>query len=275
MPLAPPLVYACVGALALAAALLAVALRRRRAPDPSLVGALRLAIDRTAQRYARAASRRGEYYFARGKLSGDPATAAIASLGRLGAVLDLGCGRGQLSVLLLELGAAARVRGVDWDPAKVALAARAAEGLAAEFATADVRAEEGEPADTVLLIDVIHYFARAEQDALLRSAAARVAPRGRLLLREADLGRGLRSLVTRGFEGIGTALRVNRGERVVFRDVERELVPILAEAGLACEVTPCWAGTPFSNVLLVASRPPEAGAKGELAPLAPGAARAI
>lgn len=270
MPLVPPLVYACVGALALAAALLVVArLRRGRAPD----AALRLAIDRTAERYARAANGRGQYYFARGKLSGDPATAAIAGIGRLGAVLDLGCGRGQLGVLLLELGAADRVRGLDWDPEKVALAARAAEGLAAEFTTGDVRAAEGEPADTVLLIDILHYFSRSEQDALLRGAAARVAPRGRLLLREADLGRGLRSLITRGFEGVGTALRVNRGERVVFRDVERELVPILTDAGLACEVAPCWSGTPFSNVLLVAARPPEALAEAELAPLARGAAR--
>ena len=58
--------------------------------------ALEHAIDRTAKRYAQAASRRGEYYFARGKLAGDPATAAIAGLGALGSVLDLGCGRGQL-----------------------------------------------------------------------------------------------------------------------------------------------------------------------------------
>ncbi len=251
MPTGMSLLHACVVALALAAVLFLVA-RRRAGRFPQ--SALRLAIDRTAQRYARAADGRGQYYFARGKLSGDPVTSVVAALGRLGTVLDLGCGRGQLGVLLLELGVADRVRGVDWDPVKVALATRAAEGLTAEFATGDVRSATADPADTLLLIDILHYFSISEQDALLREVAARVAPGGRLLLREADLGRGLRSLITRGFEGVGTALRVNRGERVIFRDVEREIVPILTSAGLECRVEPCWAGTPFSNVLLVAVR---------------------
>lgn len=269
-----PLVYVCAGALALIAALVVMTrLRGARPPD----AALRLAIDRTALRYARAANGRGEYYFARGKLSGDPATAALASMGPLGAVLDLGCGRGQLGVLLLELGLADRVRGLDWDDTKVALAIRAAEGLAADFATDDVRANEGEPVTTVLLIDILHYFSIEEQDALLRRAAARVAPGGRLVLREADLGRGLRSRITRAFEGVGTALRVNRGERVVFRDVERELVPVLTAAGFSCRVSPCWAGTPFSNVLLVASRSSgdAATATGKASPLAQGPQRGM
>ncbi len=225
--------------------------------------ALEHAIDRTAKRYAQAASRRGEYYFARGKLAGDPATAAIAGLGALGSVLDLGCGRGQLAVLLLEAGTAERVHGIDWDEQKVALARRAAAGLLATFAAADVREEvredhagrdAGGSFDTALLVDVLHYFSRDTQDALLLGAARRVGAGGRLVLREADLGRGPRAWITRLFEGVGTALAVNRGERVLFRDVRRELVPLLEAEGFACTVAPCWGGTPFSNVLLVATR---------------------
>ncbi len=214
------------------------------------------AIHRTAQRFEKAAAKKGDYYFARGKLSGDPATAAIAALGPLGSVLDLGCGRGQLAVLLLEAGLATKVRGVDWDAEKVAVGARASEGQEATFEAGDVREISGESVDTVLLVDVLHYFTRDVQDALLLRAASHVAPGGRLVLREADRGRGPRSWMTRLQEGVGTWAKVNVGERVLFRDVRRELVPLLEGIGFTCEVAPCWGLTPFSNVLLVAKRGP-------------------
>lgn len=227
-----------------------VALRgARRRPD-----AIDAAIERTARRYGRIARSRGTYYYVRGKLRGDPSTRAVAEMAPLGDVLDLGCGRGQLGVLLLEAGAATRVSGCDWDKTKVDLANRAADGLPGTFVVQDVRKSRGEPVDTVLLIDVLHYFDRATQDALLVRAAQRVRPAGRLVLREADTGRGWRSTVTRLEEGLFTAIRFNRGERVVFRDVARDFVPLLTAQGFRCEVRPCWIGTPFSNVLLVATR---------------------
>jgi 2-polyprenyl-3-methyl-5-hydroxy-6-metoxy-1,4-benzoquinol methylase len=242
------------GALTLALARHARRGRAAREADP-----LEPAIVRTAERFAAAARSRGSYYYVRGKLRGDPSTRAVAALRPLANVLDLGCGRGQLAVLLLESGAAARVRGVDWDAPKVALARSASEGLSAEFVQGDVRTAAVDPADTVLLIDVLHYFDRATQDALLDRAAALVRPGGMLLVREADRGRGARSLLTRVQEGIGTATRFNRGERVLFRDVARELVPRLEAAGMRCEVQPCWGRTPLSNVLLIARRPRAVG----------------
>lgn len=226
-------------------------------------GALRVhdpleeAIVRTAMRFAHAASKRGSYYYVRGKLRSDPSTRAVASRAPLGHVLDLGCGRGQLAILLLESGAAASLHGVDWDARKVALAARAAVGLTASFEVGDVRkaVERALSADTVLLIDVLHYFDRATQDALLERVAAALRPGGLLLVREADRARGWRSWLTRVQESVGTALRFNRGERVLFRDVTRELVPLLEARGIQCIVEPCWGSTPLSNVLLVARRP--------------------
>jgi SAM-dependent methyltransferase len=219
--------------------------------DPS---ALALAIARTAERYARVGKSRGTYHYVRGKLAGDPSTLAVANLAPLGHVLDLGCGRGQLAVLLLESHAATTVRGCDWDDEKVAIATKAAFGLSGEFENGDVRTTQTDGADTVLLIDVLHYFDRDTQDALLIRAARLVKPGGRLVLRDADTGRGWRSMVTRTAEGFFTAIRFNRGERVLFRDVAGELVPLLEAQGMSCSVVPCWGGTPFSNVLLVATR---------------------
>jgi 2-polyprenyl-3-methyl-5-hydroxy-6-metoxy-1,4-benzoquinol methylase len=225
--------------------------RRRLQKEPD---AFDLAIARTAERYARAGKSRGTYYYVRGKLRGDPSTQAVADLAPLGDVLDLGCGRGQLVVLLLESRAANTVRGCDWDDEKVAIANTAVEGLRGEFEMGDVRTAQAEPADTVLLIDVLHYFDRDTQQALLTRAAEFVKPGGRLVLRDADTGRGWRSLITRIEEGFFTAIKFNRGERVLFRDVAGELVPLLEAQGMSCSVVPCWRGTPFSSVLLVATR---------------------
>jgi SAM-dependent methyltransferase len=219
--------------------------------EPDAIGR---AITRTAERYARAGKSRSTYHYVRGKLRGDPSTLAVARLAPLGDVLDLGCGRGQLAVLLLESRAATTVRGCDWDDEKVAIANRAASGLSGEFAKGDVRTADAAAADTVLLIDVLHYFDRDTQDALLIRAAGFVKPGGRLVLRDADTGRGWRSMMTRIEEGFFTAIKFNRGERVLFRDVTRELVPLLETQGMSCSVVPCWGTTPFSNVLLLATR---------------------
>jgi 2-polyprenyl-3-methyl-5-hydroxy-6-metoxy-1,4-benzoquinol methylase/uncharacterized protein (DUF2062 family) len=231
-----------------------VSARRRAAAHPK--SAIDDAIERTARRYEKVASSRGTYYYVRGKLNGDPSTRAVAALAPLGEVLDLGCGRGQLAVLLAECGASTRVRGCDWDEAKVDVGNRAASGLDVVFERGDVRDANGDGADTVLLVDVLHYFDRATQDAILVNAASRVKPGGRLLVREADTGRGWRSTMTRIEEGFFTAIKFNRGERVLFRDVARELVPLLEARGFRCSIEPCWGGTPFSNVLLVATRSP-------------------
>jgi SAM-dependent methyltransferase len=212
------------------------------------------AIARTTARFRRAATRCGQAYYIQGKLHADPSTRAVAALGPLGDVVDLGCGRGQLAVLLLEAGAATRVSGYDWDAGKIELARRAAAGLPAAFQPADVRTAPAGSADSVLLIDVLHYFDRDTQDALLGRAARLVRPGGRLILREADTGRGWRSAATLIEERVMTAVRFNRGEHVVFRNIARELAPRLEREGLTCEIRECWGATPFSNMLLVARR---------------------
>jgi O-methyltransferase involved in polyketide biosynthesis len=113
------------------------------------------------------------------------------------------------------------------------------------------------PSDTVLLIDLLHYFTLDEQDAILRRAAAALRPGGRLLVREADTERGLRSRATLLEEKLFTALRFNRGERVRFRPA-REIAALLGEQGLSCTIRPAWGKTPFSNVLILATRAREA-----------------
>ena len=213
------------------------------------------AVTETAERFARAEGRRSTYHYVRGKLRHDPCTAAIRAIGKLGHVLDLGCGRGHLAIYLIASGVAASVRGFDWDAKKIAMARRAGEGLAATFDEGDVRTTDEPAADTVLLVDVLHYLAPKEQDILLDRALALVRPGGRLVVRDASAGFGWRSFVTLVVEWISTLIKFNLGEGVSFRDWRRDVVPRLEARGVACSVAPCWASTPFSNVLVIATKP--------------------
>jgi predicted TPR repeat methyltransferase len=81
--------------------------------------------------------------FVGGKLRHDPATLALLRLAArrpFGDVVDLGCGRGQLGLALLAAGLAERLTGLDLDRAKLEEARRAAAGLPARFAEADLAA---------------------------------------------------------------------------------------------------------------------------------------
>ncbi|AUX36694.1 MULTISPECIES: DUF2062 domain-containing protein [Sorangium] len=300
MLLGAPVVGLALAALGGGLVFALVALKRRRAPSLRRGGMepYRLpedappwvhAIERVAARYSpqegATPAQRTRFHYVRFKLLGDPVARLIADIagdrpGALGEVLDIGTGAGQLPILLLELGRAARSRGFDWDRAKIEDARRASGGnpgaplppsaeppgssgeqpapqaappLAAEFWCADAREAELGDADTVLLIDLLHYFRVEEQDAIVRRAAAAVRPGGRLLVREADTERGLRSSITLLEERIFTALRFNRGERVRFRPA-REIVALLEQLGFSCETRPAWGKTPFSNVLIVGTR---------------------
>jgi uncharacterized protein (DUF2062 family)/SAM-dependent methyltransferase len=233
-------------------AYLGVRLARGAAPAPEK-SELDLAFDRTAARYAKSGSR-AAYHYVRSKLAGDPVARRVAELGEaegLGEVIDAGCGRGQLGVLLLEQKVATRVVGFDWDSKKVAFATGAAEGLAATFRTGNLCDAIPESGDTALLVDVLHYLKDEEQDAALRNAAR--AARRLVVVRELDPDRGWRSVVTRAQEGMTTGVGYNRGARVNVRAI-RELTRVLEEEGFAVEVTPCWGGTPFANVLIVGRR---------------------
>jgi uncharacterized protein (DUF2062 family)/2-polyprenyl-3-methyl-5-hydroxy-6-metoxy-1,4-benzoquinol methylase len=225
-----------------------VSLARSNAPS----SAFDEAVDRVASRYAN--GRRAAYYYARGKLRGDPVVRRIWELGAkepLGEVVDAGAGRGQLGILLVESGAASGCTGFDWDAGKVKDATHAADGLPATFEEADLRTKDLPACDTVLLVDVLHYLTDAEQDTLLERAA-RAARRG-VIVRDIDPDRGFRSAVTRVQEAITTTLGYNRGARVAPRPIA-SIERVLRDGGLDVTTEPCWTGTPYANVLVCGTR---------------------
>lgn len=208
---------------------------------------------KVAERYANG-SRAVRGYVA-GKLRTDPVIGRIIELGReqhLGRVADIGCGRGQLGVALLEAGVCTSVRGVDWDEKKIEAAREASHGLDVELDVGDVREWNVPACDTVTILDVLHYLpASSQKEILTRAAIAKC-----VIVRELDPDRGWRSMVTRAQEAITTAFGYNKagtGERLEYTAIA-SFVTQLEQYGFTVVTEPAWGSTPFANVLLVARR---------------------
>lgn len=216
-------------------------------PDAQLVAA----VARTRARYESA--KPAHRFYVAGKLGFDPVFKLLEGLTGLGHVLDVGCGRGQLSLWLLELGRATRVTGLDSDAGKIEVA-RAA-GPEADFRVVDVAHASLPRADTILLIDVLHYLPVAEQDALLLAAARALEPGGRLLIRELDGDPSARVAVTRMFEWCARRTGLNRGRATAYRPA-RAVTELLERVGLPCRIQGASERTPFANVLIVAGGSP-------------------
>jgi len=177
---------------------------------------------------------------------------ALAAAERFGDVVDIGCGRGQLSTALLEAGLARSVVGLDYNPGHLQQARGAATGLAFSAIVQDLaECQEVPNAATVLMIDVLYQLEPRIQMALLQSAI--LAARERLIIRTLDPDRGVRSRVTVCWEKLTRGLSPHSGEHVAACQISW-IVRILDSAGLATCVVPCWQGTPFANVLVVGRR---------------------
>jgi SAM-dependent methyltransferase len=193
-------------------------------------------------------------HYVRFKLRLDPVCREVVALAwrlPLGEVADVGCGRGQLGLALLEAALADCVVGIDSDEARLYDARRASAGLRFRGEVADARRCDVPPCDTVLLIDVLYQMETETQLLLLQRAttAARVC----VILRAFDPARGWRSTVNWLSEAICYRLRLKRKARVNPRPLPW-LARILEQQGFAVEVRPCWRGTPFAGVLVVARR---------------------
>lgn len=204
--------------------------------------------------------------FARGKLRGDPlyrSTVCGALLPSGGTLVDIGCGRGLTLAILAE----ARARHSEgrwpaaWSPppqfdrligiemrARPAAVARKALGSDATIVHGDARATDVGRCRAVLLFDVLHMLPAGDQETLLATVSAALEPGGVALIREADASGGWRfAFVRAGNRAKALALGHWR-QPFHFRTAD-EWIACLASHGLAGQVKPMSAGTPFANVL--------------------------
>jgi cyclopropane fatty-acyl-phospholipid synthase-like methyltransferase len=225
------------------------------APTPSRRPRLdRRLLDAATARYRPAG--RFAYHFARGKLGGDPAFAAILHGGWIAPgsrVLDLGCGQGLLASLLIAADRGCRVHGIELMPRDAQRAATAL-GASARIVCGDIRHEEFGPADTVVILDVLHYIDYREQDQVLERLRAALHPGGQLLLRVGDADAGLPFRLSNWVDHVVTFVRGHRLPRLYCRPLSawRQALEAL---GFQVEVVPLSQGTPFANVMLKARLP--------------------
>jgi SAM-dependent methyltransferase len=209
-----------------------------------------------ARRIAARFRKRWHRDYARAKLRFDPAYAAVAALiaDSRTDLLDIGCGLGLLGFYLRERGFRGGYRGVDFDAPKIAEARRIArEG------NVDLVFEDGDanalPAfsGNVVLLDVLHYLHAADQQRLLREAAAHVAPGAVLIVRNVLREPGWRFRITLWEERLAYAVRWMRTPPRHF-PLRAEVEAPLHAAGLEVEVHPLWGRTPFNSFVAVARR---------------------
>lgn len=213
---------------------------------------------------------------ARGKLGRDPVFAGLLQRGLIQSharILDIGCGQGLLAALLCGLdqhpflsrawppawaGApqGVKVRGIELMPRDVERARHALAhlGARAEFVQGDMCRTDFGQADTVVILDVLHYVSHAAQDDVLRRVKAALSPGGTLLLRVGDASAGLPFRLSNWIDLIVTYLRGNRLASLHCRPLS-EWQQALTGLGFEVQTLKMHEGTPFANSLLVARLP--------------------
>lgn len=211
------------------------------------------------------------WHFARGKLRHDPVFFSLLRRGLLPdreSLLDLGCGQGILLSLLnvakkhYQTGRWPRdwpapplnldLRGIEANHVRVR-AARRALGGNVQLDHGDLRDLALPPCSVIVLLDVLFYLDKEEQQRLLDKTAAALAPGGLLLLRETDAGAGFAFQVTKWSERLAGALRGEFRQQLHYRSAG-QWAEALERLGFSVSADPMSEGTPFSNVLFVARK---------------------
>lgn len=196
--------------------------------------------------------------YTRCKIKTDPLYGGIYEelQGRRLPLLDIGCGLGILAMYLRERGWENPVNGIDYDASKIEagktiLLKGGYSGIS--LSQGDARTGLPEHQGDVTLLDILQFFDVEEQVTLLKTAAARVAPGGKLIIRSGLLEKNTRFLTTWIGDIFARCTFWMRAAPIHYPTAEFFRDTLKAE-GFEVEVRPFWGNTPFNNYLIVAKR---------------------
>jgi hypothetical protein len=118
----------------------------------------------------------------------------------------------------------------------------------------DIRRAEFGPADAVVILDVLHFMERQDQDAVLRRVRDALAAGGVLLLRVGDADAGLPFRFSNWVDWTVALARGHGSVGFHCRSVA-QWCSALEALGFAVQTAPMSRGTPFANMLLAARLP--------------------
>ena len=157
---------------------------------------------------------------------------------RTGTVVDLGCGYGNVSLMLGFMSKQRMVTGVDYDEDKIAMAMNAPTKPAhVNFVCSDLLNFQFFPADAFLLSDVLHYLPEEQQVSLLRKCIASLNRGGSLLIRDANADLAERHRGTKMTEFFSTTFGYNKARHGGMHFISAKTIEqIAAEHHLSMEV---------------------------------------
>ncbi len=130
---------------------------------------------------------------------------------RQGAITDIGCGYGFMSVMLALVSDKRMITGFDYDEDKIITAQNCTEDLAnLRFIHHDISNLQLPASDVFLIMDMLHYMAEEKQIELLRNCFASLNERGMIVVRDADADLKKRTAVTKITELISTRIGFNK-----------------------------------------------------------------
>jgi uncharacterized protein len=192
--------------------------------------------------------------FVHWKMRIDPVFGSLdGAVPRQGFILDLGCGYGLATHWLAHATDGRTLLGVDYDEDKIRVAQRTAtDQRRIKFELHDILTWEYPPCDTILLLDVLHYWTPEIQQLILNKARLALHPGGRLLLRDAARVKSMEHRRVERWERFATRIGHNKTVEGLHFLTIAELNSALQKAGFTrWDIKP--EARRDSNVLLIAS----------------------
>lgn len=171
-------------------------------------------------------------------------------------LLDLGCGLGLTAFFLRCEGCQVPILGLDYDARKITSANQAASVFGnhhLSFIHYDLRDGMPDHSGNVCILDILQFFDPEQQEELLKLAATRIHPGGKLIIRSGLRNDSLRFKITVMGDFLAKATNWMKSGPTHYPTAE-DFHHILSPFG-SVTITPLWGSTPFNNYLIVMEIP--------------------